>query len=379
MLSQALDALLIGVVIGVVAFVPYVLYQYRRYGRFTGARLAWSAALLVYGVALITYTLFPLPSADQCRRSTGVLVLDPTIYWRDVWSMHQAGASLWSIASSWTVLQVVLNIALFVPLGLIMRHLWEAGIVKATLTGLCLSVLIEATQFTGDWWLAPCPYRVADVNDLIANTAGAVFGWLLAGLIPDFTPDVDDLVADRRLPRPVHRRRHWLAMAFDALVLVLIEGAGLLVFFLAVQLFTTALPWSQRVGSTDYLGAVGLVIGVVGLLVVIVPALFGDGASIGQRIVYLRPRPRRRPPRLWLVWRAMSVEGLALISVIWLPNGWLWAGLWLLTACIWVLVTPRGLSFTLAQCDLVDARGEQLEAPPPAAEAVGQGPASLKE
>ena len=67
-----------------------------------------------------------------------------------------------------------LNVLLFVPLGWFLPLLWKEfrSLSRAVLCGLALSLAIEILQiFT---------FRLTDVNDLIANTAGALVGYLLA-------------------------------------------------------------------------------------------------------------------------------------------------------------------------------------------------------
>ena len=78
----------------------------------------------------------------------------------------------------------VLNVLLFVPLGIFLPLLWESFIPwwKTTLFGFSLSLLVEFLQlFT---------YRATDVNDLMTNTLGAVLGWILARAILLFFPDL---------------------------------------------------------------------------------------------------------------------------------------------------------------------------------------------
>ena len=67
-----------------------------------------------------------------------------------------------------------LNILLFVPLGFLLPLLWNGQVStlkKALCYGLAFSCFIELAQlFT---------FRMTDVDDLIANTAGALLGFLL--------------------------------------------------------------------------------------------------------------------------------------------------------------------------------------------------------
>jgi len=98
------------------------------------------------------------------------------------------------------------------------------------------------------------------------------------------------------------------------------------------------------------------------LAVIIGFALFGSGASIGQRLVHLKPVPNARTGRFGLLLRAIATQGVALVLWSWVPSGELWAVLLLLVAVVWVLFRPRGLSLTITGCQLADARPPQVDA-----------------
>jgi glycopeptide antibiotics resistance protein len=365
-IDKAFESVVVGGLVSLVCFIPYLVYQYRRYGRFSAARLIWSFLFLVYVTAVVSYTIFPLPTPEVCAESTGGFVIDPWLYFRDIWADHLAGQSWWAIARSWTVLQMVLNVVLLMPLGVIVRHLWKAGVIRTTLIGLAVSLLIEATQLTGNWFTAPCRYRVADVNDLMTNTLGAFLGGLLALAIPRFTPSADDLVATRGFAKPVHRGRRWVGMLFDLIALMIVFT----VVEVALNLWYNAIV--PRAGDSSGFAAFTsfslMVAQVACLVLVLVFSLVGSGASVGQRLVYLKPAPRRSGRRFWLLVRAVSVQGLLLALLFWIPHGGWFALVWFLTAVIWGLVSPRGLSFTLAGCEIVDSR------PPQPFDLSGEGP-----
>ena len=67
------------------------------------------------------------------------------------------------------------NIAMFVPLGLLLMWLWAspliARVLMATIAGAGLSVIIELTQLS--------LHRVADIDDVILNGSGALLGALV--------------------------------------------------------------------------------------------------------------------------------------------------------------------------------------------------------
>ena len=74
------------------------------------------------------------------------------------------------------VVDAVLNVGVFIPLGLL---LVAAGIrfAVALLIGLLLSVGIELSQYLAQVG------RTADVNDLLTNTTGTVLGWAVGAAI----------------------------------------------------------------------------------------------------------------------------------------------------------------------------------------------------
>ena len=81
-----------------------------------------------------------------------------------------------------TFQQLAMNVLLFVPLGMFTVLLWRRGPGFALLTGFGVSLAVEITQLTANFGTAPYPYRIFDVDDLMANTAGAVLGWVAAAL-----------------------------------------------------------------------------------------------------------------------------------------------------------------------------------------------------
>ena len=73
----------------------------------------------------------------------------------------------------------ILNIALFVPLGLFLPLMWTRfrRFRPAAVFGFCLSLTIELLQML--------TFRATDVNDLITNLVGTVIGFLLIKPVTD--------------------------------------------------------------------------------------------------------------------------------------------------------------------------------------------------
>lgn len=129
----------LGVLVGTALFVPFVAVSYRRRGRVTLGRAALWAAALVYFLAIWTYTLLPLPDA-KTYRCAGVN-LDVLAFVDDLRSAHSL--------TDFAVLQLALNLLLFLPLGFFLRVLAGRGILTALLVGFGVSLVIETTQLTG--------------------------------------------------------------------------------------------------------------------------------------------------------------------------------------------------------------------------------------
>ena len=78
----------------------------------------------------------------------------------------------------------LLNVALFVPLGLFLPLLWKSfsSFWKTGMAGFLLSLLVEILQmFT---------FRATDVNDLMTNTLGTLLGFLIAKGVLHFYPQL---------------------------------------------------------------------------------------------------------------------------------------------------------------------------------------------
>ena len=135
-----------------------------------GRRFPWGkavCAVLLVGWAVITVFVTLLRSepnefaARQCN-------LQLFLAWREAYQRFTL--QIW--------LNVLLNIALFVPLGVLLPLLWKPfrKWYAALGAGFGVSLLIELTQlFTGS--------GMCDVDDLFTNTLGAMLGWCAAMLV----------------------------------------------------------------------------------------------------------------------------------------------------------------------------------------------------
>ncbi len=175
--------------------------------------------------------------------------------------------------TSGVFLQVAFNVVFFVPLGFLIGHRWRTGFWRAALIGFGVSLVVETTQGSGVWGLFPCPYRVAEVDDLITNTTGAVLGWALAQVLNSRLPD--PLPGRTPDPGPPDVVRRTTAALIDVLA-----------FMVAVVGISTCVDLARHavgVGETGSLEADGLAFAVVQIVVIavlfVIPRLAGVSAT----------------------------------------------------------------------------------------------------
>lgn len=117
---------------------------------------------LVYAFGVLAVTVVPVRAFD---------------YW---------GHVPWQAMIRWVPFVVdpvsmVLNVVMFMPFGVLVPLLWQwagATALRLSLCALGASLSIELTQLLLDITLGA--RRTVDINDLIANTGGALIGlWLL--------------------------------------------------------------------------------------------------------------------------------------------------------------------------------------------------------
>ena len=135
-----------------------------------GHRFPWGkavCAVLLVGWAAVTVfvTLLRSESGEFAARQYNLQLF---LAWREAYQRFTL--QIW--------LNVLLNIALFIPLGVLLPLLWKPfrKWYAALGAGFGVSLLIELTQlFTGS--------GMCDVDDLFTNTLGAMLGWCAAMLV----------------------------------------------------------------------------------------------------------------------------------------------------------------------------------------------------
>ncbi|MET1008012.1 MAG: VanZ family protein [Propionibacteriaceae bacterium] len=346
-LIPAVIAISGGLLLAFVLFVPFVAVQYRRRGVLGFGPVVLGVGLLIYALALVSYTLLPLPHITDnfCSVHRATPQLHLLQFVRDIKRDDSGGLA--GLPSDPAVLQFVFNIVLFVPFGMFARHLFRRGVAVSTLLGLAASLVIELTQLTGDWFLFPCAYRLFDVDDLLANSTGALIGALIAPVLR-LVPGQQG--GDPGEPRPITARRRLLGMLCDWAV-----GAGAGSFLSIVYRVIVAeggLDVSPGVDAT-VLALLNRVVPSVLFLVLLAVA----GRTVGEMVVRLRPR--RPPDARGVLWRwAVGIGGYLLLQAPTTGGPHLLAAALAVVSVVMVVRSRghRGLAYQVSRWELADDR-----------------------
>lgn len=277
----------------VVLAIPYLIWQYRRHGT-VGPRRMWvHLTFALYLICAWALVVLPLPDPATLHHPVPINLV-PFQWWNEMLTeMSNSGGGLRSLLTNSALLIRIFNVALTVPFGVYLRRWFRRGLGFTTAAGFGLSMLFELTQLTALWGLYPMPYRSFDVDDLIANTAGAALGWALAPaivLLPKRRHEDDLRVAG--VPSPARRLTALAVDGFSWLVAYLVAIFGAVVVFSGFDFDSSLL-------------AVVLWVGSFGIVFIVVP-VFAEGATLGRALLRIRVRATdgRRAP--W--WRYLLRE-----------------------------------------------------------------------
>ena len=154
---------------------------------------------ILYLVGLLIFTLLPLPS-DPVAACAAIIHWDNFTPFGSFVAVADQFRDGESLRGTLYALSILLNIALFVPLGALAETTWRIRrmrrapegapadgsrlarsiphrrVLAWVAIGCVVSCLIELTQYTGLFGVVPCSYRVVDIDDVIMNTLGTYAG-----------------------------------------------------------------------------------------------------------------------------------------------------------------------------------------------------------
>ncbi|MBQ9119821.1 MAG: VanZ family protein [Lachnospiraceae bacterium] len=284
-------------VLAMVMTLPFMVYNYRRYGSIPFMRFLCIYLFVFYMLCVYFLVILPLPPIEEVAKlTTPYLNLKLFKDVEKIVSLEPVMPENWqgwvAFLKNWAGLEPVCNVIMLIPFGFFLRYYFKRGFWQTLLFSLLLSVFFELTQLSGLYGIYPRPYRYVDVNDLFNNTLGGCIGWLVVPLFAWLLPTRDEI--DRNAYKNASANtytRRLIALLIDWMI-------GTIVVSLVEH-------WIYD----RYWEIVSSALRVV--LFTLIP-YFWHGNTPGKRLLGIRLgriKSEKRPPMLDLFFRAAFVHG----------------------------------------------------------------------
>lgn len=258
--------------------LPYIIFQYRKYGSILLLRVAIVYTFIFYMMTSYFMTILPLPPIDSVTPDTASVLLTPfdaLRNWVDTSGIVFSDPSTYfSSLKNEYFLQIFFNILLIFPFGVYLRYYFNRKWYQVIILSFLYSLFFEMTQLSGLYGIYPYPYRYFEVDDLICNTLGGFIGYICTPLLLFMLPDrkrLDDMSYDKGTHVSIFRRM--IALAFDSVII------GICYLFLIKK---TAL--SDVIPSYTH----GLIIPFIAFIYFTITTVIFSGYTLGKFIVKIR-------------------------------------------------------------------------------------------
>ena len=308
-------ALLLWPMLSFVLTLPILAYLYHRDGRLRLGSSVAAYLTVLYGLGIVCFTLYPLPSGES---GPGITYgIQPQFMpFNSIDNIRQDGLK--------AVFQLAFNVVFFMPLGFIAARFFRMRLLPTVLLGLAVSALVETAQLTGLFGVYDYAYRCCDTDDLITNTLGALIGWLCARTLgPVRSPGEAGPVAVTHTPSFLQR---CVALWLDSIVIGLLSLLPYCAVALPLELVWEApleLP-GMTVNQTATL-LLGASFWLAVLVVEVLVPWFRGGSTPGGAFVRMSCEGHPRTTGYRLLFYALRLATLAAVC-LWVP----WAVLILL-------------------------------------------------
>ncbi len=238
----------------IIAFVfslPYILFNYHKYGSFLSMRIAIVYSFILYLICAYFLVILPLPSIEEVAKMTQPATqLQLFRFLQDIsettsFSISDVFTYLPTLSSS-TVYQVLFNFALTMPFGMYLRYYFQCDVKKTLLFSFLLALFFELTQLSGLYGIYPRSYRIFDVDDLLINTIGGMLGFALMKPLMKVLPtrkEIDEKSYHRGMEVSLPRRMtaflldSFIVLSFSLFVQYLLQRLTLSLPFLFVYVY----------------------------------------------------------------------------------------------------------------------------------------------
>ena len=209
-LKPIISACYVFPILAVIFTIPYILYEYHKYGSILILRTGIVYTFIFYMLTSYFMTVLPLPPRSSVTPDTASVLLVPFDAIRRIiatanvtLSQPSTYVNLFKCFDFW---QAAFNILLLFPFGL--------------------------TQISGLYGIYRYPYRYFEVDDLICNTLGGVLGYVCTPLIVFMLPKRDRLdEAAYKRGQIVSEFRRGVAWIIDMVIIMIPVLAAMLLLW----------------------------------------------------------------------------------------------------------------------------------------------------
>ncbi|QEL82789.1 VanZ family protein (plasmid) [Bacillus sp. JAS24-2] len=211
--------------------IPFLVFNYRKYGYVNKWRSFILYSLLLYLLNAYFLITLPLPQTyDTCSlqpANTQHMQLVPFYFIQEISSttavVLSKPSTYFSLLKESAFLQVAFNALLTIPFGVYLRYYFRRSFLQTIILSFCLSFFFEVTQLTGLYGIYNCAYRLFDVDDLFLNTLGGAVGYMIAPIFTYFLPESNKLdINIDVISKQVGFIRRFIAMQIDWIFLSII-------------------------------------------------------------------------------------------------------------------------------------------------------------
>ena len=207
--------------IAIVFTIPYLIYNYKKYGSIWSLRIWIIYSFILYLICTYCLIILPLPTPEKAQTLNGYHTqLIPFNFIADIISRSHIQISnpksYLTVINNWAFLTTIFNIFMTLPFGFYLKYYFRNNLKQVILKTFLLSLFFELTQLSGLYFIYRGNYRLFDVDDLITNTIGGIFGFLLATTLSRILPtreEIDEKSLDRS--KKISLLRRLVAMGFD--------------------------------------------------------------------------------------------------------------------------------------------------------------------
>ena len=196
-MSVIITSVLVFPIIAFLITLPYIIYNYNKFGSILLIRTILIYLFVLYLLSAYFLIIMPLPKIESVKKLTTEVQLIPFDLLKNIIRTvhfdYKDISTYGQIFKNAYVYQTIYNFLLMVPFGMFLRYYFKCKFKRVVLFTFLLSLFFELTQLTGLYFIYPHAYRLFDVDDLIVNTLGGIFGYLITPIFTKLLPTREEL------------------------------------------------------------------------------------------------------------------------------------------------------------------------------------------